>query len=167
MGSIMGFLISFVKNDEIRPSISCQIILEWREERNQLNSRKEQLVICSSAFGNKNVKTWITLALHFSSFNPYRPILSVVRGTNRQFYCTGVIIYNKLDNYFVVSADRQTFLGFEMTANLRDTSPLSNHDGNADENVAWKYKFTFLRLLRDYSSLFNLHNVAVLWLQTF
>ena len=35
-----------------------------------------------------------------------------------------MIIYNKLDNYFVVSADRQTFLGFEMTANLRDTSPL-------------------------------------------
>ena len=35
-----------------------------------------------------------------------------------------MIIYNKLDNYFVVSADRQTFLGFEMTTNLRDTSPL-------------------------------------------
>ena len=33
-----------------------------------------------------------------------------------------MIIYNKLDNHFVVSADRQTFLGFEMTANLRDTS---------------------------------------------
>ena len=26
--SIMGFLISFVENDEMRPSISCQIILE-------------------------------------------------------------------------------------------------------------------------------------------
>ena len=35
-----------------------------------------------------------------------------------------MIIYNKLDNYFVVSADRQAFLGFEMTANLRHTSPL-------------------------------------------
>ena len=53
--------------------------------------------------------------------------LSLVRSTNRQFYCTGVIIYNTLHNYFVVSADRQTFLGFEMTANLRDTSPLSLH----------------------------------------
>ena len=31
---------------------------------------------------------------------------------------------NKLDNYFFVSAERQTFLGFKMTANLRDTSPL-------------------------------------------
>ena len=31
--------------------------------------------------------------------------------------------------YFVVSAERQTFLGFEITANLRDTSPLS-HDIN-------------------------------------
>ena len=37
-----------------------------------------------------------------------------------------VIIYNKLDNYFFVSADRQTFLGFEMTANLSDTSSLYN-----------------------------------------
>ena len=36
-----------------------------------------------------------------------------------------MIISNKLDNYFVVSADRQTFLGFEMTANLRDTFPLT------------------------------------------
>ena len=43
----------------------------------------------------------------------------MARGTNRQFYSTGVIIYNKLDNYFVVSTDRQTFLRFEMTANLR------------------------------------------------
>ena len=47
----------------------------------------------------------------------------------RKFHCAGVIIYNKLDNYIFVSADRQTFLGFEMTANLRDTSPLTlNHD---------------------------------------
>ena len=36
-----------------------------------------------------------------------------------------MIIFNKLDNYFVVSADSQTLLGFEMTANFRDTSPLS------------------------------------------
>ena len=35
-----------------------------------------------------------------------------------------MVVYKKLDNYFFVSADRQTFLGFEMTANLRDTSPL-------------------------------------------
>ena len=38
-----------------------------------------------------------------------------------------MIIFNKLDNYFVVSADSQTFLGFEMTASFRDTSPLSNY----------------------------------------
>ena len=50
--------------------------------------------------------------------------LSLARGTNRQFDCTGVIVYNKIDNYFLVSADRQTLLGFEMTANLRDTRPL-------------------------------------------
>ena len=55
-----------------------------------------------------------------------------------QFYCTGVIVYNKLDNYFVVSADRQTFLGFKMTANFRDTSPLSQtrrpEDDEPDRN---------------------------------
>ena len=38
-----------------------------------------------------------------------------------------MIIYNKLDNYFVVSPDRQSFLAFEMTANLRDTSPFLKH----------------------------------------
>ena len=37
-----------------------------------------------------------------------------------------MINYNKLGNdYFVVSTDRQTFLGSEMTANLSDTSPFS------------------------------------------
>ena len=49
----------------------------------------------------------------------------LVRGTNRQFYCTGVIIYNKTRKLFLfVSAVRQTFLGFKMTSNSRDTSPL-------------------------------------------
>ena len=37
-GSIIGFLESFVKNNETRPSIRCQIILDLREERNKLNS---------------------------------------------------------------------------------------------------------------------------------
>ena len=35
-----------------------------------------------------------------------------------------MIIFNIFDNYFVVSAESQTFLGFEMTANFRHTSPL-------------------------------------------
>ena len=81
-------------------------------------------MFCSSAFWKQKWENLKKIALHFSSFNPCRPTLSLARGTNRQFYCTGVIIYNKLDNCFVVSADRQTFLGFEMTANLRGTSPL-------------------------------------------
>ena len=50
------------------------------------------------------------LEKHFSRFNPYRPTLSLARGTNRKFYSTGVIISNKLDNYFFVSADKQTFI---------------------------------------------------------
>ena len=33
----MGFLTCFVKNDEIRPSLSYKIVLEQREERNQLS----------------------------------------------------------------------------------------------------------------------------------
>ena len=37
---------------------------------------------------------------------------------------------------------------------------LSNHDGNTNENVAWKYKFALLVLLRNYSNSFNLYNVA-------
>ena len=38
----MGPLTSFLENGETRPSLSYKIILEQREERNQLNSRKEQ-----------------------------------------------------------------------------------------------------------------------------
>ena len=43
-----------------------------------------------------------------------------------------MIIYNKLDNYFVVSADRQTFLGFEMTAPLKTylCKPMLSHFQN-------------------------------------
>ena len=38
--------MGFLKNGEIRPSVTCsyKIILEQKEERNQLNSWKEQLV---------------------------------------------------------------------------------------------------------------------------
>ena len=36
--SAMGVLITFLKNGEKRPSLSYKIILEQREERNQLNS---------------------------------------------------------------------------------------------------------------------------------
>ena len=46
----MGFLTSFVKNGEIRPSLCYKIILEQRKEINQLNSSQVQLVICFSAF---------------------------------------------------------------------------------------------------------------------
>ena len=34
----MGFFTSFIKNGEIRHSVSCKINLEQKEERNQLNS---------------------------------------------------------------------------------------------------------------------------------
>ena len=82
-------------------------------------------MICSSAFWKQKCENLKNISLTFFKFqSAYWPTLSLARGTNLQFYCTGVIIYNKLDNYLVVSADRQTFLGFEMTANLRDTSPL-------------------------------------------
>ena len=46
----MRFLTPSVKNDEIRFSLSYEIILEHREERNELNYWKKKLVICSRAF---------------------------------------------------------------------------------------------------------------------
>ena len=78
-------------------------------------------MICSSAF-------WTQKCENLKSFNPYRPTLSLARGTNRQFYCTGVMSYNKLDNYFFVSSDRQAFLGFKMTANLSNDISLREQD---------------------------------------
>ena len=80
-------------------------------------------MICSSIFWKQKCENLKNISLTFFQFQSI-PALSLARGSNRQFYCTGVIIYNKLDNHFFVSADRQSFLGFEMTANLHDTSPL-------------------------------------------
>ena len=82
-------------------------------------------MICSSAFWKQKCENLKNISLTFFKFQSIPATLSLARGTNRYFYCTGVIIFNKVDNYFVVSSDRQTFLGFEMTANLRDTSPLN------------------------------------------
>ena len=48
----------------------------------------------------------------------------MARGTNQQFYRTGVIIYDKTRQLAFASVDRQTFSGFEVTSNLRDTSRL-------------------------------------------
>ena len=39
-----------------------------------------------------------------------------------------MIIYNKTRQLFYVSVDSQTFLGLEMTSNLRDTFSLSDKD---------------------------------------
>ena len=52
-----------------------------------------------------------------------------------------MIIYNKLDNYFVVSADRQTFWG---SANLRDISPLTAVRRTKQENSVTAKVFTAL-----------------------
>ena len=49
----------------------------------------------------------------------------------------------------------------EYALHLMLVGTLRNHNGNANENIAWKYKFA-LRVLRDYSNSFNLYNVAEL-----
>ena len=67
-GSIMGFLTPFVKNDEIRPSLSYKFILEQREQRSQLNSWKEQLVICSVAFWKQKCENLKNVPLTFFKF---------------------------------------------------------------------------------------------------
>ena len=54
-----GFWPFFVKNGLIRTSLSYSIILEQREERNQLNSWKEQLTICSFEFWLYNMQPTI------------------------------------------------------------------------------------------------------------
>ena len=59
----MGFLTSFVKNGEIRPSLCYKIILEQQEERNQLNSWQEQLVLCFSAFWKQKYENLKNISL--------------------------------------------------------------------------------------------------------
>ena len=50
--------------------------------------------------------------------------MSLARGTNRQFYCTGVMIFNKTRQFFLFLLTDKHFLGSEMTSNSCDTSPL-------------------------------------------
>ena len=45
--------------------------------------------------------------------NPFPPTLSLAKGTNRQFYCTGMISYNKTRQLFFVFVDRKTLLGLK------------------------------------------------------
>ena len=63
-----GFLTSFVENGEIRPSLSYKIILEQGEERNQLNSWQEQLILRSSAFWKQKYKNLKNISLTFFKF---------------------------------------------------------------------------------------------------
>ena len=65
----MGFLISFVNNDEIRPSISCQII-NSSMTRGKKSTRflGEQLVICSSAFWKQKWENVKNISLTFFKF---------------------------------------------------------------------------------------------------
>ena len=65
-------------------------------------------------------------------------LLSLASGSNRQFYCTRDIIYNKT---------RQTFLGFEMTSNSRDTSPLILHFTKPSNGSRKRQMFDPLRSL--------------------
>ena len=57
-----------LKMDWMRPSLSYKLILEQREERNQLNSWKEQLVICSSAFWKQKCENLKNVSLTFFKF---------------------------------------------------------------------------------------------------
>ena len=50
----------------------------------------------------------------------------------------------------------------ECALHLMLIGTLRNHNSNANENVAWKYKFALLVLLGDYSNSFTLYNVAEL-----
>ena len=68
----MGFLTSLVENGEIISSHSYKIISDKREERNQLNYRKEQLVICSRAFWKrKNLGNVSLTFVKFQSIPTY------------------------------------------------------------------------------------------------
>ena len=66
----MGFLTSFVKNGEIRPSVSYKIILEQKKKKeiNSILERPKQLVICSSAFWKQNCENLQNVSLAFFKF---------------------------------------------------------------------------------------------------
>ena len=93
-------------------------------------------MICSSAFWKQKCENLKNVSLAFFKFQS--------RGITRQFYCTGIIIYNKTRELFFVSIDRQTFLGLEMTSNSRGTSPLSTLECVSDTMFALVSRSMFL-----------------------
>ena len=82
-------------------------------------------MISSSAFWKQKCENLKNVSLTFFKFQSI-PTNSVSgqRPSGRQFYYTGVTIYIKTRQLVFVSVDRQTFFGFKMTSNSRDTSPL-------------------------------------------
>ena len=67
-GKYHGVFDHFAKDGKIRPSLGYKIILEQREERNQLSSWKEQLVICSSAIWKQKYENLKNVSLNFFKF---------------------------------------------------------------------------------------------------
>ena len=99
----MGFLTSFVENGEIRPSVGYKIFSRTKIRRKK-SSQLLKGTTCdlpNCILGTKMRELEKRKPKHFSSFNPFRPTLSRTRGTNRSFYCTWVIIYNKTRQLFL------------------------------------------------------------------
>ena len=112
-------LTSFVKNGEIRPSLSYKIFLEQREERNQLQQflkgTTRDLFWCILGKICENLKNFSLTFFKFQSI----PACSVSDQRHKSTVLLQGgggggegVIYNKTRQLFV---DRQTFLGFEMT----------------------------------------------------
>ena len=78
-------------------------------------------MICSSAFWKQKCENLKNVSLTFFKF---KSICLWPEALIDSFIALGEKFITKLDNYIFVSVDRQTFLGFEMTSNSRDTSPL-------------------------------------------
>ena len=73
-GEVSWGFWAVVKISEIRPSLSYKIILEHRQERDQLVSWKEQLVICSGVFWKQkceNLKNVSLAVFKFQSIPTY------------------------------------------------------------------------------------------------
>ena len=110
-------------------------------------------MICSSAFWKQKCENLKKVSPTFFKFQSI-PTYSVSGqrhslrasfpggGGGGQFYCTGVIIYNKTRQFFFVSVHRQTFLGFEisfgkLTANTDNTAQQASVIQRADDFIKW------------------------------
>ena len=106
----------FDQNEATIPLFIYKTILKHQEKEIHHVLKEEKVMVCSSPFWEQNSENFSNnlkkIRLTFFKFNSLRSNHFMTRDNYQQFLYTGVVIITKLDHYFPVSVNPNTFLGF-------------------------------------------------------